>query len=267
MSITNFIQTLILLLTPVLLHAATMIETRDGNGEITNIYIDGNKARLEMPGQEGFVLMDISNKSMKIALHEQRVIMDLSSVFNESDTEPASAQVVAASVTSKGSGPLIASYATKEYEMFAEGKYCGSAFVSVDALKNIDLRKFVKTLNSMTDKVQKKMDGMVGVNMEQVMSPCERADNKLGEKILGIGFPLRFIDQNKHLQSEVTRIDIKARLPTDAFMLPAGYVLTTPEQMMGDAMKLLQQNQPQLQEMMQNLPPELMDMMRKQMQQ
>ncbi|MCK4709260.1 MAG: hypothetical protein KAU21_11635, partial [Gammaproteobacteria bacterium] len=161
---------------------------------------------------------------------------------------------------SKGLGPRIAGYETEEYEIFSNDKYCGSTFVSVRAIQDLGLRKFLKAFDSMSDYIERKMSGLQ--NMQSI-DTCEQADRKMADKLLDLGFPLRSTDKYRQIKDEVTRINNNAKLPANAFVLPAHYQITTPEKLMENAVK---QIQPQMLEMLKNLPPEAREMMMKQLQ-
>ena len=64
--------------------AAAMIESRSGAGDITRIYMKGDKARIEMPRREGYMVMDVGNRSLKAVIHIQRMVMDMSDLFKDS---------------------------------------------------------------------------------------------------------------------------------------------------------------------------------------
>ncbi|MCW9014958.1 MAG: DUF4412 domain-containing protein [Gammaproteobacteria bacterium] len=266
---TRLIALSLTLILPVSAFAAAMIESRDGRGETTRIYVQGDKARIEMPRQEGFMVMDVKNKTMKVVMHKERTVLDMSDLLKDDGgaTTQDQGRYVDAYTKSKGLGPRLAGYETEEYEIYADNNYCGSVFVSVRALNDIGLRKFAAAFQNMADQVQKKITGMTGMQVEQYMDPCNQAEQKLSDQLQDIGFPLKSVDARKRLESVVTRIDRNARLPANAFVIPANYQHTNPTKMMHDATQQMKQMQPQMQEMMKNMPPEMRDMMRQQMQQ
>jgi hypothetical protein len=266
---TKFLLSLFLLLSPAISMAAAMIESRDGDGDITRIYIKGDKARIEMPRQEGFMVMDVRNKTMKVVMHKDRMVMDMSDLFKSSkgNSQQSSQPYVDSYIKTKGLGPTIAGFETEEYEVFGDGKYCGSAFVSVRALNDVGLRKFAKAFDEMTDQIERNMSGMFGGQIDQYMDPCDQADKKLTNQLESIGFPLKSIDKNRRLESVVTKISRNARLPANAFVIPKNYKQTNPSKMMNDAAQKMKQMQPQMQNMMKNMPPEMRDMIKQQMQQ
>jgi len=74
----KILATLTALTLPMLSFAASMIESRDAEGNLTQIYLQGDKARIEMPNNQGFAIMDVRNKTMQVVMHQQRMVMDMS---------------------------------------------------------------------------------------------------------------------------------------------------------------------------------------------
>lgn len=257
------------LLLPLSSFAASMIESRDGQGNISQIFIEGDKARIELPRENAYIVMDVRNRTMHVVLHNERTVMDMSDLFqNSGSTGGGQSQgaYVDTYTKTRGLGPRIAGYETEEYEIYANNNYCGSLFVSVVAMNEIGLRKFARAFQEMTDQVEKNITGMTGMQMNQYMDPCDQANEKLSDQLQDIGFPLKAIDARRRLETLVTRIERNTRLPSNAFVIPAAYQKTNPAKMMKDAMQQMKQMQPHMQEMMRNMPPEMREMMNQQMQ-
>lgn len=250
------LTSLLVLCLPLTAMAAAMIESRDGQGQASRIYIEGDKARMEMLEEQGYMVLDVKNNSMKAVIPQQRTVMDMSDLLAEDGK--AGTRSVNSQNKSSGPGPKIAGYQTRQYDIFADGQYCGSSFVSVQAMHDLKLEKFARALQTMSNQVQDKITDM-GINA--MVQPCEQAAMQLSDQLQEMGFPLRVIDKDKRLLNEVTRISRNAKLPANAFAIPADYQVTNPNRMMQDAMKQM----PQMQEMMKNMPPEAMEMMRKNM--
>ena len=258
-----------ILSTPSLVSAALMMENRDADGEISRIYIEGNKARIEMPTENAYMVMDVQQRTMKMVSHRERTVMDFSDMFKDQKQagQSGTKQKIDSRLVSKGVGPKIAGYETEEYEIRANDQYCGSTFVSVEALKQGDLKRFGSMLEKMSGAALSNMDNMMGGQMQSFMPPCVIASEQQMDRLMNLGIPMRVIDENRQLESEVTRFDKNAKLPAKAFDIPADYKQTNPTEMMGEAAKQIRDMQPQMEEMMKNMPPEAMEMMRKQMQQ
>lgn len=257
----------LLTLLPAIAQAAVMIESNDPQEGVSQIFIEGNKARINMPSSEdGYVVMDVANKTMKVVNHSERMVMDMSEFMRETGSK-GNQKYVDAYTKSKGLGPTIAGYETEEYEIYAGGQYCGSVDVSVKAIRDLGLKKFARALMTMESEMNKQMSAMTGMNMSQVMDKCDQANLKTADKLQSIGFPLRSLNKKRQVESTVTRINKHAKLPPNAFSIPAGYRVTSMSEMMKGVQQQMKQMQPQMQQMMQGMPPEMQEELRKRMQQ
>lgn len=265
----KIISTLIALTIPLFSFAASMIESRDGQGNLTQIYLQGDKARIEMPNNQGFAVMDVRNKTMQIVMHRQRIVMDMSNYMKgkAQNSSQTSGQYIDSYLKSKGLGPKIAGYETEEQEVYADGQYCGSVFVSVRAMNELDLRRFARALENMGEQIQQNVTAVTGMKMNQMIDPCTQAEKSLLDQLVNTGFPLKSIDKNKRTESVVTRLVRNSQLPANAFVIPQHYQRSSPTKMMQDAMQQMQKTQPDMQQMMNNLPPEAQQLMRQRMRQ
>ncbi len=249
------------------INAAVLIQTRDNQHQLSTIYIEGNKARIEMPGNEGYVVIDIASKTMNVVMHKERMIMDMSDFLKNNNSSTAPKKHVDTYTKTMGLGPTIAGYETEEYGLYANDNYCGSLYVSVEAMRDMGVKKFAQTFANMERNMEEKVSSMTGMNTGAFIDPCGEAERKASLKLRDIGFPLKSIDEHKRLDSIVTKVNKKARLPANAFSLPADYKVTNTAKMMNDAMQKMQKMQPQMQDMMKNMTPEMRQMMQQQMQQ
>jgi len=265
----KILATLSALTLPMLSFAASMIESRDAEGNLTQIYLQGNKARIEMPNNQGFAIMDVRNKTMQVVMHQQRMVMDMSDYMKgqAKGSSPKDGQYIDSYLKSRGLGPRIAGYETEEQEVYADGQYCGSVFVSVRAMNELDLRRFARALESMGEQIQQNVTAMTGIKINQMIDPCTQAEKNLLDQLVNTGFPLKSINRNRQTESVVTRLVRNSQLPANAFVIPQHYQRTNPAKMMQDAMQQIQRQQPNMQEMMNNLPPEAQQMMRQRMRQ
>lgn len=266
MTHSKYLISLICLIIPVFSYAASMIESRDDNNETTTMLIDGNKARIETSGNDGYLVMDVATKSLKMVINEFQAILDMSDIFTQppAHTTTAEGNFIDTYTESKGLGPKIAGYETEEYEIFANDKYCGSAFVSIRAVQDTGLRKFAGIFQNLSGHIEKKMSGL-SIPLQQPV--CEIAFQKLTDKIQTIGFPLRTTNQSKQLTSEVIQINTRSKLPANAFNIPAHYKTTTASEMMKNAAKQIKDASPLIMEMMKNISPADREMMLKKLQQ
>lgn len=249
------------------LNAAVLIKTKDSQHKFSTIYIDGDKARIEMPNNEGYIVMNLTTNTMNAVIHKQRAILDMSEFLQDSKHQAAPKKHVDTYTKTMGLGPTIVGYETEEHALYANDKYCSSLFVSVDAMRDMGVKRFAHAFSRLEKNMDSKISAMTGISTDAFTEPCDEAERKASLRLAEIGFPLKSIDQSKRLVSVVTKIDKKARLPKNAFILPADYTVTDPSKMMNDAMQKMQKMQPQMKEMMKNMTPEMQRMMQQQMQQ
>ena len=236
--------------------AAVEIQTRDAEHQVSTIYIEGNKARIEMPKNEGYVVIDLASKTMNVVIHQQQTVMDMSEFLQDNGGNAAPTKYIDTYTKTMGLGPTIAGYETEEHALYANDNYCGSLYVSVQAMRDMGVKKFAYAFANMEKNMEAKFSGMTGMAIDTFTEPCDEADRKMSLRLREIGFPLKSIGQNKRLESVVTKINKKARLPVNAFKIPANYKLTNTTEMINDAMKQMQKMQPQMQEMMKKMTPE-----------
>jgi hypothetical protein len=235
---------LIAFTSPVLSYAASMIESRDGQGHITKIYIQGDKARIQMPNSQGFAVMDVRNKTMQVVMHRQRMVMDMSSYMQGKSNASQPGKYVDSYLKTRGLGPKIAGYETEEQAIYVNNQYCGSVFVSVRAMNDLKLRPFAKALDDMGRQVQQNVTGMTGMQMNQVMDTCQQGEKILADQLFNIGFPMKSTYKNGRIESVITRLARNTKLPPNAFIIPKQYQVLTPTQMIQQSMRHMRQQSP-----------------------
>ena len=249
---------LLMAILPLSTVASTLIESKESDGMVTRIYIDGDKARFESPGDQGYAVFDAAKKTMYYVAAPQRLVVDMSPSLQGQggQTKPSPAM----QLKSKGRGPKLLGYATTEYEQIVNGQHCGSLFASTQALKDSGVSNFVKGFSIMMAEMNSMFAGM----MEQHMDDCDKAALALNDKILEIGLPLKSFDRHRRQETEVIKLDKKAQLPAGAFAIPGDYKMITPQQFVQEMMQQMPQD---MESMMQNIPPEALEQMKQQMMQ
>ena len=217
--------------------AATLVEVKHAEG-LSRLYREGPAARLELPAERGFVLMDSSKQTLFVVMPGQRMALDLSDTL--ASGAAAAGNPVNASFSKEGGGPTIAGYRTYRYGYSVQGTRCGTVFASREALDHAGMQDLFAMMERMAGQAQ-----AVASAFTSSTDPCQQADHRLGEKVQGIGAPMRVLDPAGTVVSEITRIDRNASLPADAFSIPAGYQV----QNAGQMLKLL----PGVQQLMQQI--------------
>ena len=218
--------------------AATLVEVKHAEG-LSRLYREGPAARMEMPGERGFVLMDSSRQTLFVVMPEQRMALDLSDTLN-SDASRADSPVNA-TFSKEGGGPTIAGYRTYRYSYTVQGTRCGTVFASKEALEHAGMQDLFAMMERMASQAQAVASAFVSST-----DPCQQADHKLAKKVQSVGAPMRVLDPGGAVVSEITRIDRNAALPPNAFAIPAGYRVQNASQMLQllpGAQQLMQQIQ------------------------
>lgn len=198
--------------------AATLVEYRDGEDEPpTQMWIDGTTARFESPGQPGqYTVFDMKTGKSYGVDSNKRQIVEFD--FGGETDEPRQAPDFDIGLEDQGDGPTIAGYPTRHYLLVAEGEICAEYFLSKQAMKDAGLQAFTRALAS-----------MVQVDLEDP-EPCDVADDQMSERYLDYGLPLREVDAEGELETEIVRIQRNAKLPAGGFSLPATYKRLTMEE-------------------------------------
>lgn len=227
--------------------AATLLEIKSG-GEVTRVYQEGSKSRMEMPGDKGYMVIDSAAMSAQMVVPQERMVMDMTdSLRNAPDT----ATDASARLSKEGNGPRIAGYRTTRYRYSAGDRNCGTLFTSREAMQDTGLDKMLGIMNRMSAQARAMMSAL-----RQKTDPCQDYSSNLGEQMKKIGAPLRVLDAKGGVVSEVLRIDKKARLPENAFAIPSDYQVRNTHKMMQD-----------MQRQMQNLPAHMQKLMEQMQQQ
>ena len=223
--------------------AATLIEIK-GSGEITRIYQEGPMSRMEMPGERGYMVIDSAQQTMHMVMPAQRMVMDMSDTLKNAPGAGADSGV---KISKQGSGPRVAGYKTTRYSYSANSKNCGTLFTSPDAMEDAGMSEVFEMMERMSSQAETMMSAF-----NQNADPCASSSSQLTERLKDIGTPLRFMDTKGAVVSEVMRIDRKAKLPANAFTIPADYQVQNTHKMMQEVQQQMQR-MPDMQEMMKQM--------------
>ncbi len=224
--------------------ADTVIQQRNPDGTVTTTSIKGDWARMEDSSSAEYQLWNLKTGEMNIVMPEDKTIM----VFDLRSKKKTKSRPIEAKLEKLGKGPKIAGYGTTEYRLKAGNRNCGKEFISATAARSPDIRKLVANLATLSN-LDELMPGPMGAMAQSMQDPCEAAAISLGDQLPKLGMPLKSTDADGKVEMEITSIDTKAKLDRKHFQLPADYKRTTMKEMMGDAMREMQQ-------MMQQMHPE-----------
>ena len=108
-------------------YGATVIESRDGQGEGQKIWIQGSKMRVESGSEQSYMLLDAENKKMYVVDPVEKTVMDMSSILQGKSSPGKERQSV--TKQSRGKGPVIAGYATEHYQFLVNGTKCTDEYL------------------------------------------------------------------------------------------------------------------------------------------
>ncbi|MGV6859122.1 MAG: hypothetical protein ACWA5X_09120 [bacterium] len=234
-------------------NADTVVTVNEGGGHTSKVSIKGDWVRIGGEGRQEYMIGDLKNGVMYAVVPAEKQIMEL-----KGNGKKTAALGMKAELKKRGDGPKIAEYSTVEYELLANGQSCGKTYISSKAGKIKDVKKLLQVMDKLNP--ESIMPEGMGAMMQGMMSPCAKASAETMNEAAALGMPLKTLNASGGVENEVVSINESVKLDDKLFELPEGYKRSTPESMMQDAMK-------QMQEAMKNIPPEQQQMMQQMMQQ
>ncbi len=235
--------------------ADTQIFSRDRHGNASTFSLKDNSARLDDNQQPGHIIIDLEKNRVAMVDPQRRQVMEMGNI--PPLQQPGATSKLDIKLVDKGTGPKIAGYKTRKYDIQVNGRHCGTVFGSRDAMKV----KGVETLMDAMGMMQQQSSSMSGgfySMMGRQMDECQQADLEMNQHLKTSGIPMKILDQRGLVESEITAIKQGVKLPPNHYSYPANYQVTDMQQQM-------QQVQQQSQQMMQQMPD--MDQIMQQMQQ
>jgi len=230
--------------------ADVQMTVKDGFGNNSTFSSNGQLVRIDGQQVPGFIIIDFASGEFFMVDLKRNEIMKTS--LGQVDAANAGT-ALSVSLKDKGGGQKIAGYLTRKFELIANGERCGSVYASRKLLENNDVRAIFESMRNMQQFSRRMMGGM-----SETLPACQRANMQLADAIESSGAPLRVVDKDGNLLSEVLTVDTDKKIDSNHYELPGGMEVVDMSEKMNQA---AQQNQ----QMMQNMPD--MDEMMKQMQQ
>lgn len=234
---------------------------KDGGSTITS---NGNIARIDNSSEPGYVLIDTTKQQFQVVDPQRRqvMMMDLAGDKNQ----PTSVSTpIKTSLKKVGKGEKIAGYNTDKYTLTANGKLCNTIYASKSAMDIKGISELFKAMNTMQQQSVKMMGGL-----RSMMDECSQAQFQSAQDLKTIGVPLKTIDANGQLESEIQSINSNAKVAKNYYQIPPDYPTLSMQQQMNQAQQQMQQNMPDMnlimQQMMQNgseMSPEAMEQIKK----
>jgi hypothetical protein len=217
--------------------AAILIESKDSQGTITKMWLEGSSMRVDFDNQSSYMLFDVKKKKMYAVDPEKREAMDMSHLFNEDNKNVYGQPEYIISFDKQGKGPYIAGYDTVHYQSTVNGKKCTEEYLSKKAFDDIASLEVFEALSKMAQSAQSGMS-MMGMGTQD---PCDSAHASAIELYQKHGYPLKLVKKDGSLDSEVIKILLSVAKPKKDFQVPDGYQVTNLEQMMNEQMKYMPQ--------------------------
>ena len=195
--------------------ADTVIEFNYDNTR-SQFLTDGKMARINSRGTDDYMLVNFNTSSIYSVAPEDKQITNLSSSI--SSISLLKAPSIRLDIKPAGPGPVIAGYNTTKYRLSANGDYCGTLFASKEALKGSAIENMFGTLKTMADNHLESLGGFA-----IVIPTCQLARMRLVEKLQYIGAPMRVLDIEGNIDSEITMINKNAGVAPHDYSLPTNY--------------------------------------------
>ena len=219
--------------------ADVQITVKGEKGHTSMFSSDGKRARIEDKQMPGYVIIDYAGDDFYMVDTKRGEIMRTSigkGGVSVNDSK------ISISLKDKGGGQKIAGYSTRKLEMIANGKKCGTIYASSKLLKNNEVRAIFDSMRSMQQFSRNMSRGT-----SRTMSVCEQANLQMVDMIESSGAPMRVLDKNGNLQSEVIAVDTKKKFAANHYALPSGMEIVDMSDKMNQATQETQQ-------MMENMP-------------
>jgi len=239
--------------------AAVLVEFKQGDGSTNTMYFQGMKVRVDSSAEPGYIIIDLKQNKIIAVSHEEKKIIDMGNI--EHDETVRHSQPLNIEFVKKGNGPSIIGYATKHYEVRVNGKKCSDEYLNKTMPKNLGIEAVLAKMPSADSGMEMMQD------MAMQMNPCLLAEPGISAMFSRYGYPLRSVNANGELDTEVIRVNKKASLPAGGFSYPKAYQRVDAGKMMHDLQQKMQ-NMPELtEEGMQNATPEQLQQMQQMMEQ
>lgn len=234
-------------------HADTIIESH-ADGENTQTEISGDHIRAG--SGEGYMLIDTRSAHMYVVDTKQRVVRD----FGAMPARASGKLPQGAKLSGPTTGPTIAGFATKIYQLEADGHTCGQFFMSRQALKIKDLQRLARFFNE-----HKTPFGDMAQGFDN--DPCSKAEQAMDNQIYRLGVSMRETDANGKIKNEITAIKTNASIPASRMQLPSDYRHEDATKQLNEAQKAMQHYQQMMQEQMKHMSPQQRQMLEQMMKQ
>lgn len=238
--------------------ADVKLVVKDFRGQSSTISSNGEKARIESGQMPGYAIVDYSSGEFLMVNPERGEVVRMSVDDQDASIGAAGLDV---SLKDRGGGQKIAGYLTRKYEIIAEGESCGTVYASKKLLQNGSVNAMFDSMRAMQGLVGKISGGMSGL-----LSVCQRASLYVGNAMGSAGAPMKLLDAEGNLLSEVVSVDSDTKVSAGYYEIPAGMKVVSMDQMMNQAIQQMQ-NMPDMNQLLQQSGGRMTPEMKQQLEQ
>ena len=224
--------------------ADVQLQIKDSLSGLSTISSDGKKARIESDKMPGFVIIDFSAGKLSMVNPERKEVINMDMTKDGGGT---AASTVHVSFKEKGGGPEIAGFLTQKHDYQADGTPCGSVYTSSKLLKNNAVRPMFDSMLQLQQQMRKMLGGMTGF-----LGSCQQAHLDLTNSLGSKGAPMRMLDADGNLISEVVSVNTDKTVPAGYYQVPGGMKQVSADEMMNQAQQGMR-NMPDMDELMEQM--------------
>jgi len=206
---------LALLLCALTATADTVIEFKYKD-TLSQFLTNGRMARINSRGSDDYLIVNFKTSTVYNVITKDKQITNLSSLV-PSITGLTMPQT-RLDIKALGPGPVIAGYKTKRYRLSTGDENCGILFASKDAVTGSVIEHMFGALKTLADSHLESMGGFA-----LVLPVCDLAKIRLAEKLQHIGAPMRVLDIDGNIDSEITKIIKQAGVDPNDYAFPPNY--------------------------------------------
>ncbi len=215
---------------------------KDLRGSASTIYSNGQQARVEGGQMPGYAIIDFDSGELLMIDKERKEAMK---VLLAGSSETAAGSRVGVSLKDKGGGRKIAGYLTRKYEINAGGERCGMVYASKKLLDDDNVNALFRSMTAMQG-----MIGSMSSRLSGMLTLCQRASLELSDAITSSGVPMRVLDADGKVISEVVSVDTDNRAVD--YKVPAGLTVVSLDEKMGQATQQMQ-NMPEMNQLIEQM--------------
>ena len=217
------LATCIALITPCVL-ADIEIQMQDPEGTITTFWLGEHKVKMATQDTSGYVIVDVSKQMQFLIDHNEKMVIDVTEGLNDTlsppadDPQSAPADKVQIKIEKVGDGPEIVGFKSDKYEVKADDTLCSVEYLSTEPFRHPEVVKLLEVMALLGESED--------ITNDALYKPCEQAELTLERQYQTYGIPLRSINADGVVTSEVVQFQVKD-VPSSTYDFPPNYKLTS----------------------------------------